>query len=222
MTRKLFASAALALTCASVGSVAYAETEISFYGGWQTSPHSILTGNLPGVGAIRKRIGWDGKSFAMPPYYGGRVTFWNGNDTGWGFELSHDKAYAGGDMAPEFSRLEFTDGHNIITVNYSKRWTNKWKTFTPYASVGLGVALPHVDITPAVGTSAGTHTYGYQLTGPAIRLTAGASYDLNERWKLFSEYQFTASDNDVDLDGGGDLHTRLITNAINFGVSYGF
>ncbi|THD76604.1 lipid A oxidase [Thalassobius vesicularis] len=219
MTRSLIAAAVLAISSAAA---AQAETEISFYGGWQTSPHSILTGTLPaGVtfpGPVRKRIGWDGKSFTMPPYYGGRVTFWNAGNTGWGFELSHDKAYAGADMAPEFTRLEFTDGHNIITVNYSKRWPNKWKTFTPYLSAGLGVALPHVDVTP----TGGTRTYGYQMTGPAMRLTAGASYALNDHWKLFTEYQFTASDNDVSLDGGGDLHTRLITNAINFGVSYGF
>ncbi|SEQ70148.1 outer membrane protein [Thalassovita taeanensis] len=219
MSRKLIASAVLAVSFATS---AAAETEVSLYGGWQTSPHSRASGTLPaGVafpGDFSKRVGWDGKSFSMPPYYGGRITWWNDRNTGWGLELSHDKAYAGADMSPEFTRLEFTDGHNIITVNYMKRWPGKWGTFTPYVGAGIGIALPHVDIEP----TGGDHTYGYQMTGPAARLTAGASYKLNDRWALFSEYQFTISDNNVDLDGGGDLHARIITNALNFGVSLSF
>lgn len=218
MSRMLIASAALAT---ALTSAAAAETELSFYSGLQTSPHSRITGTIAtgtSAGPIDKLIGWQGRSMDMPPYYGARVTFWNDRNSGWGFEFTHDKAYAGNDMLPEFSRLEFTDGHNIITVNYSKRWPNKWANFTPYVSGGVGFALPHVDITP----TGGTKTFGYQLTGPAARLTAGASYKLTERWSLFSEYQFTISENDVSLTGGGSLNTRIITNALNVGVSMGF
>ena len=219
MSRLLSTTTALTLCLAGA---AAAETQISIYGGWQTSPHSRVTGTLPaGVthpGPYSKSIGWDGKSFTMPPYYGARVTWWKTGDWGWGFELSHDKVYAGSDMSPEFTRLEFTDGHNIVTMNYMKRWPAKWDTFTPYVSAGAGFAIPHVDVTP----TGGQHTYGYQVTGPAMRLTAGASYELNDRWDLFAEYQFTASSNDATLDGGGDLHTRIITNALNFGVSFSF
>jgi lipid A oxidase len=46
--------------------------------------------------------------------------------------------------------------------------------------------------------------------------------DLSERWALFGEYQFTWSDDTADLDGGGSLETRIITNALNLGVSYRF
>ena len=218
MSRTLIPSAALAIAFATA---AAAETEISLYSGWQTSPHSRISGTIAtgtSAGPVDKLIGWDGRSFDMPPYYGARVTFWNDRNTGWGFEFTHDKAYAGDDMLPEFSKLEFTDGHNIITVNYSKRWPGKWNKFTPYVSGGVGVALPHVDITP----TGGTPTYEYQLTGPAARLTAGASYRFNDRWSAFSEYQFTISENDVKLTGGGDLNTRIITNALNVGVSIGF
>lgn len=219
MSRLLSTTSALVFFLAGA---AAAETQISIYGGWQTSPHSRITGTLPAgttyPGAFSKSIGWDGKSFSMPPYYGARVTWWQSGDWGFGIELSHDKAYAGGDMSPEFTRLEFTDGHNILTVNYMRRWQDRWGDFTPYVGAGIGVAIPHVDITPAGGTK----TYEYQYTGPAARLTAGASYRLNDRWGLFGEYQFTISDNNVDLTGGGDLHTRIITNALNVGVSFSF
>lgn len=211
---------------AAVGSLiatsAAAEIELNFYTGWQTSPHSDVTGTLPAgadfAGDFSKFIGWDGKSFAMPPYYGLRATYWTEGNTGWSLEFTHAKVYAGADMEPEFERLEFTDGHNIITVNYGKRWPQLWNNVTPYASFGLGIALPHVDITPVGGES----TYGYQLTGPAARLTAGAAYPLNDSWNLFGEYQMTVSQNEVSLEGGGDLSARIITNALNFGVGYSF
>ena len=71
-------------------------------------------------------------------------------------------------------------------------------------------------------TEGGNRTYGYQYTGPALRLTAGASYELNARWSAFGEYQFTVSDNETDLEGGGTLNTRLISNALNVGLSFRF
>jgi len=89
--------------------------------------------------------------------------------------------------------------------------------FTPYAGAGFGIAVPHVDT-----LENGNKTYGYQLTGPALRLVAGTSYELTDRWAVFGEYQFTVSQNEADLEGGGTLDTRLISNALNVGVSLRF
>ena len=203
---------------------AAAEIELSFYGGWQTSPHSRATGTYgsgPDAGdSFNALFGWEGKSFSMPPYYGLRATWWRDQSWGWGLEFSHDKAYAPEDemTAAGFERLEFTDGHNIITANVSRRWVEGWGAATPYVSAGVGIALPHVDAQP----TGGDHTFGYQLTGPAARLTAGVSYPLNDRWSFFGEYQFTWSDNSAELEGGGELNTRLITNALNVGVGVSF
>ena len=36
------------------------------------------------------------------------------------------------------------------------------------------------------------------------------------------EYKGTYSKNDVDLDGGGNLETNIVTNALNLGVSFNF
>lgn len=200
---------------------AVAETELSLYIGWQTAPHSRVEGSDPVAGVFSRAIGWDGKSFEMPPYYGGRITFWRTESFGWGFEATHAKAYmpAADRAALGFDRFELTDGHNIVTVNAQRRWKDRWGGFTPYVGAGLGVAIPHVDVQ---ATGGGPRTFGYQLTGPAVRLFAGASYDITENWAAFGEYQFTASWNDVDLDSGGSFETDLYTNAINLGVSYRF
>ncbi len=213
-----FASAAIFLSLAAPAS---AEIELSLYGGSQSSPHSRVSGTYPGTGAnYDALIGWDGKSLAPPPYYGARATWWRRPDLGFGLELTHAKVYApfAERNAIGFNRLEFTDGHNIITLNVTKRWSDRFGPFTPYVGAGLGVALPHVDVTSANGH----RTYGYQLTGPAARLTAGMKYDLTDSWALFGEYQFTYSSNRAKLPAGGTLNTDIITNAINIGVSFSF
>lgn len=199
--------------------------EISAYGGWQTSPHSVVTGNHPLTGAFDSAVGWDGKSFAAPPYYGLRGTWWRNGDSGWAMELTHAKVYAdpADRAALGFDRMEFTDGHNIITANYMRRWPGRWDSgfaasLTPYAGAGLGIALPHVDVQPA----GGTRTFGYQLTGPAMRLLAGVSRPIGDRMAVFAEYQFTYSQNEAELDGGGEMSTNIITNAVNLGLSYRF
>lgn len=210
----------LALTGATAMPVA-ADVELSFYTGWQTLPHSRISGDLPnGGGSFDRLVGWDGNSFQMPPYYGLRGTWWRNSTLGFGLEFTHAKAYAPDeDLAGlGFSDLEFTDGHNILTANVMRRWPEQWGTVTPYVGGGLGFAFPHVDADHDSGSS----TYGYQLTGPAMRLTAGASYPINDRFSVFGEYQFTYSVNEGEFDDGGSFETDLKTNALNIGISLNF
>ncbi|WP_299931744.1 outer membrane beta-barrel protein [uncultured Pelagimonas sp.] len=246
--RNLILSAAL--IGASTSSV-LAEVELSIYTGWQTAPHSRASGDIPDgdgdpetivvddsrseaalVGDVASSVaqpgesfnellGWEGKSNQMPPYYGVRATWWQNERIGYGIEFSHNKVYAVEKDREKlgFSRLELTDGLNIVTLNVSRRWKDQWGALTPYVSGGLGVAIPHVD---AKHDASGSTTFGYQVTGPALRMTAGASYALNDKYSIFGEYQFTYSSNDIDLDGGGSFKTDIKTNALNIGVSYSF
>ena len=99
---------------------AAAEMELSFYTGWQTLPHSRISGDLPnGGGSYDQLVGWEGKPFVMPPYYGARATWWRSGSLGFGVEYTHTKAYADDSTlkALGFSQLEFTDGHNVLTAN---------------------------------------------------------------------------------------------------------
>ncbi|MCA0921351.1 outer membrane beta-barrel protein [Pseudooceanicola nanhaiensis] len=216
-----YALAALVLTAAP----AAAEIEINAYTGYQTAPHSRIKGDYPDAvgGSYSALIGWDGKSWSMPPYYGVRATWWRTETLGFGIEFSHNKIYADhGDMAAAgFDTLEMTDGLNILTVNVSRRWPGMWMdgALTPYLSAGIGMAIPHVETTATAG---GPETFDYQVTGPAARATAGVSYAFNDRWSVFGEYQFVWTDIDADLDGGGSLKTTVYNNAINFGVGFKF
>jgi len=101
------------------------------------------------------------------------------------------------------------------------RFPNAVKGFgglTPYVGAGVGVAVPHVEVQP-VGQ---VQTFGYQLTGPAVQLVAGASLPLSDRWSAFGEWKGTWSHHKADLDSGGTLTTNIITNALNLGVTYHF
>jgi lipid A oxidase len=210
---------ATALT-AALAAPAAAEMELSFYSGWQTAPHSRAKGDYPGGGGdYNALLGWEGNSFELPIYYGLRGTWWQSETLGFGLEFTHTKAYADDGDRDDlgFSRLEFTDGHNIITANVLRRWPGQWGAATPYVGGGLGLAVPHVDV-----EHPGGRTYGYQVTGPAARAIAGVSYPINERFSVFGEYQFTYSWNDVDLDGGGSMETDIKTNALNVGLSLNF
>jgi lipid A oxidase len=197
---------------------AAAEVELSFYTGVQSAPHSGVSGDIGGV-PFDFTAGWEGKSFDMPPYYGLRATWWRTANLGYAFEVNHAKVYADDETraANGFDRLEFTDGHNLVTLNVFYRWPEATRRFTPYVGAGLGLAIPHVDILVD-----GQKTYGYQVTGPVVQVVAGASYALNDTWALFGEYKGTYSSNEADLEGGGKLKTDLITNALNIGLSYRF
>ena len=198
---------------AGATSAARAEVELSFYGGTQSAPHSIIDDSVLGEG----RVKWLGKSFAAPIYAGVRATWWKSDIWGFGVEVNHAKVYSENKAALGYDVLEFTDGLNLITANVFRRFPNAGR-FTPYVGGGLGIAVPHVEI-QRVGES---RTFEYQLTGPAAILVFGTSYELNDKWSLFAEYKGSYSQNTAKVDAGGTLKTNIVTNALNFGVSYSF
>lgn len=214
-----FAVTAAAALVLATAAPAMADVELSFYLGSQEAAHSRVRGSDPGgIGDFNLLVGWEGKSFEMPPYYGVRATWWRDDRLGFGIDFNHVKVYApdGTKAANGFDTLEFTDGLNVLTANVMYRFPNKSK-WTPYVGAGLGVSIPHVEV-----TTAGGKTFNYQYGGPAAALIAGVSYSFNDTWAVFGEYKGTYTRNNVDLDNGGYLKTNIVTNAVNIGVSYRF
>lgn len=197
-----------------------AQTELSFYSGYQTAPHSRVEGTDPGgAGSFSFVTAWEGDSLKTPPYWGVRATYWRSEKWGYGIDFNHAKVIAdpATRAAAGFSRLEFTDGLNILTANVWRRWENNNTPWTPYVGAGVGFAFPYVEVRSAGGT-----TENYQVTGPAVAVIAGVKYDFNDRWGVFGEYKGTYSINEASLDNGGTLKSNIVTNAINLGVSFSF
>ncbi|MBQ1203651.1 MAG: porin family protein [Loktanella sp.] len=208
----------------TVPSLAVAQIELSFYGGAQSAPSSDVS--IRGDRVIANddfRQSWEGRSFSAPIYYGIRATRWQSPTFGFGLDFAHNKIYPKDDILPEgFDVLEFTDGLNTLTVNAYRRWPNMLGDVTPYIGGGVGVSIPHVEVTHTNADGATTETFGYQLTGPAATWIAGASYPITDQWAVFGEYKGTYSQNTAKLDTGGRLRTDVFTNAVNFGVSFNF
>ena len=124
MVRLIF-SFLLLSTFLPIQNVNAQSVEIAVYVGIQSSPHSRITGKHSTAGAeYSELVGWEGKSFDAPIYYGIRATFWHSNKVSYGAEFTHTKAYApvSALQSAGFDRLELTDGHNIITFNINRRW----------------------------------------------------------------------------------------------------
>ncbi|MBD3764565.1 MAG: outer membrane beta-barrel protein [Rhodobacterales bacterium] len=206
---------AAAVTAAAPAAPA-AELELSVYSGVQEADRGRVRGNDPVLGAFSFGVDWAGKSSAMPPYYGLRATWWQPGGWGWGVEVNHAKVYADSAAmaANGFTRLEFTDGLNLVTAHALRRW-DLGLPLRPYAGAGIGAAIPHVDV-----TTPGGKTLGYQVTGPAVVWMAGASLPVSDRWSVFAEYKGSRSWNTADLTGGGKLKADVTTHALNLGVSF--
>ncbi|MEL7177502.1 MAG: outer membrane beta-barrel protein [Pseudomonadota bacterium] len=197
---------------------ASAEQELSVYTGFQTAPHGSVEGDNDGDD-FDFGVAWEGRSGEAPLYYGFRYTNWQTENWGWGVELNHAKVYADDDALDDndFDSLEFTDGLNLLTLNGMYRWKNQGSPWTPYVGAGIGLSIPHVDVD--VGDN---KTFEYQLTGFAVVAMAGVSYDINDTWAVFGEYKGSFSSNTAELEGGGELQTDIVTNALNLGVTYKF
>ena len=208
-----------ALTIIALPATAMAEVELSFYGGLQSALESDVA--VSGDSVIPDRtdtLTWEGRSFDAPPYYGWRATYWASPEFGYGLDFAHNKVYPKDDVLPAgYSKLEFTDGLNTLTVNAYRRWENAIAGLTPYVGGGVGLSIPHVEV-----VSGASETFGYQVTGPAATWIAGASYPISDQWFVFGEYKCNYTQNDADLDTGGSLSTDIITNAVNVGVSFRF
>ena len=132
---------------------AKAEWELGIYGGDAISLDSDINLQQPnGTNLTLNDVPWDSKSFEDPPYYGIRLTYWDElSDWGISFDFTHAKVYSDlgatvsqsgtlngagvpgtGSVNNTFSKLEFTDGLNLLTLNAMRRW--HWSEHvTPYA-----------------------------------------------------------------------------------------
>ncbi|MEI4471775.1 lipid A oxidase [Frigidibacter sp. MR17.24] len=207
-------TAALALGALLAPGVGQAEISLSFYSGLQSVDGTRLDAGSLGS----SDPDWAGRSLSAPPYWGARATWWA--DEAWGFavEVNHAKAYARNRAEAGYDTLEFTDGLNFATVNAFRRWQEPGRRWWPYVGAGVGLAMPHVEVTPAGGRD----TFEYQITGPVVQVVAGTTLGVSARWRVFGEWKASWSKHDIDLKDGDSLQTEFTTNAVNIGITYSF
>lgn len=221
----------------------HAEPFLSGYAGFTETFRADVKLQRPGGTDLTfQGVSWDGKSFASPIYYGFRGGYWLGELSRWGVSLEfiHAKLHAErerevmihGDLegvparlreplASTFSELSFSHGHNLIVANALYRWFPlgvRDRTFLgrlqPYGGLGLGLALPHVEV-----TTDGSVTDAYQLTGPVFQVLCGLSVDLFRHLSVFAEYKLTYVRLEAALVDGGAIRLEPWTNHFVFGLT---
>lgn len=214
---------------------------------------------------VAKDVQWRGEPFDNPIYYGIRVQRWfEGGRTGAMLDFTHSKALgekekpvkfeglfngepinATKNLGEVFRRLEFSHGHNMLTLNGLMRLPDLHARLSPYVGLGLGINLPHSEIRLKEG---GRRTYEYQYAGPVAQGLIGIEFRV-PRMSYFFEYKFTLAAYSVplsELDGteiglfadlyrqfsnwlsgeeppGGSLSTRLTSHQLigGLGVRFG-
>jgi hypothetical protein len=184
------------------------ETQIGAYSGVSyTHPSEVVIRNPGKTDLTVNDVEWMGRPFKSPIYYGLRALHW-GPFARFGamFDFTHAKAISdfghettfsgtrnGRAVAPKakvgevFRHLEFSHGHNLLTVNGLARLGTWLGRLRPYLGAGGGVALPHTE----VGfRDEQERTYEYQYAGFVGQLLAGVEVRLG-RVSLFFEYKFT-------------------------------
>jgi lipid A oxidase len=206
-------------------STARAEVQIGAYTGWIHTHSSDVGYSRPnGTNVTFESVDWDGKPFSMPPYWGVFANYWFSPGPSFGIQIdyAHAKMYSRFSsgtpvVGGTFSKLEFTDGLNLLTANALYRWpVNAW--IQPFVGVGVGFAFPHVE----VETAGFPRTFEYQVTGVAAAALAGIDFKITDNVSLLTEYKFTYADIDADLRGGGSLKTEAFTHQFMIGASYSF
>ena len=203
-----------------------AEVEVSLYMGAGGFGGSNVSGTLPGERPLNEYVNWENED--SPFYYGGRAIWWTSGNYGFGLEGSRAKGAATEEDRESIGaeRFDMSDGLSIFTANVMKSWPRR--SFAPYIGAGFGLSVPNAGIR-LKGESA--DLTAREETGIAARGMVGGKYALGNNWSLFTEYQFTVSDNEIRLEsasGGSEaeadssLKTRLTTHAINFGLSFNF
>ena len=184
---------------------------IGAYGGVPyTKPSDVHTVRPNGTDFTLKDVTWRGEPFKSPVYYGVRIAKWSETAPfGAMLDFTHSKAIANrGEEAQQsgtlnnkpltpkakisetFRKLEFSHGHNMLTLNGLFRLPLRIANISPYVGLGAGVSLPHTEIQ---FTGDLTRTYEYQYAGPTVQALFGLEFQLPQM-SIFLEYKFSYSD----------------------------
>lgn len=195
-----------------------AETLIGGYVGLPYTHASDLKFVNPGKTNLTVHdVQWEGRPFKSPIYYGLRAARWSGwSPFGTMVDFTHSKAIAIRDQTVRFSgerngaaapgpatvgntfkHMEFSHGHNMLTLNGLWRLWPATAPVVPYVGAGGGINLPHTEVQ---FLDEPDRTYEYQYTGPIGQALAGIEIRL-PGVSLFVEYKFTLARYEAPLTG---------------------
>lgn len=192
------------------------EMLVGGYGGMSyTHPSTVSIQSHDKTDMTIKGFNWIGRPFKAPIYYGLRGMTWSPTSRlGGMIDFTHAKAIANkddvatftgkrngkavaakGKIGETFRHLEFSHGHNMVTLNGLLSLMPRGAGLRPYVGAGAGLALPHTEV-GFKGDNA--RTYEYQFAGFVGQALAGIEIPLG-RVSVFFEYKFSYAPYEVPL-----------------------
>ncbi len=218
---------------------------MSLYGGMAlTENNDLRLKQSGGTDLTFHDVSYEGKDFQFPLYYGGRLTYFPAQIPHWGFglEFFHSKLYLNTDervhvtgtragapvndheaVSDTIDAFNISHGLNFLTADVIYRWFTGRRgedflgRFQPYAGVGIGAVIPHVE-----STIGGVHFEQYQWHGPGVQGFLGTNFDLTRHWSLFIEYKLSYVDLDDLAIPGGSISITPWMHHFVAGLSFRF
>ncbi len=184
------------------------ETLYAGYGGVTHTHASDVHFAKPGVtDLVAHDVQWIGRPFKSPIYYGLRAMHWPASGRiGGMLDFTHAKAISVREQSVRFTgtrngkaadgtatigdtfrHLEFSHGHNMLTLNGLLGLGSIAPAVRPYVGGGFGVSLPHTEVQ---FHDEAKRTYEYQITGPVGQVLAGLEFRL-PRVSILLEYKLS-------------------------------
>ncbi|MDQ6764635.1 MAG: hypothetical protein M3Z22_00815 [Verrucomicrobiota bacterium] len=240
-----FFAAALAALFVVFAQPARAEFNLSIFTGVALTPDNDLElKQRGGTDLTFHDISYKGRDFETPPFYGARLLWFSSENSHWGYgaEFFHLKLYGqtqdrvhvtgerNGARVDDVERIENTlqqfsisHGLNFVLADVIYRWfpSERGRGFSgclqPYAGVGLGAAVPHVE-----SNVGGRFFEEYQLHGPAVQGLVGLNVDLTRHWGVMFEYKLTyAHLGSLDIPNGS-IEITPLTHSLVAGITLRF
>jgi lipid A oxidase len=228
-----------------IASGARAEVQLSIFTGVAlTQDSDIDLHQAGGTDLTFHDVSFEGRDFETPPYYGFRALWFPTDASHWGFggEFFHMKMYAETDdtvrvtgrrdgvplndtetIDQTIQSFSLSHGLNYALGDVVYRWMpgRRGEDFlghlTPYAGIGLGLAIPHVE-----SEVNGSFHEEYQVHGPGVQGLAGMNVALTRHWGLMFEYKFTYANLDSLDIPGGSIEVTPLNHHLVTGLTFSF
>jgi len=190
-----------------------------YFGKAFAMPGDLSVSRKNGSREIYKNVNWHDHSFKLPLYYSVRLMYWpdSGGENGVALDFTHAKLYSNLQervtvnyvdadglredqqlLGDKFTRLAFSHGYNLLTVNILYRSSveeqDSFTDVSAYFGAGLGIAMPHVEIIFEDNV-----VDQYQHVGLVYQGIAGISFGPQSGFPLGLDYKVSYGDAAIDL-----------------------
>ena len=164
------------------------------------------------------------RGFKSPQYYSIRIRKSNKE-----LELIHHKLYFENNLPDNITHFEFTDGYNLLLMNFLYPFSINEYVNIFSLRFGLGTVVVHPDVTideiryykKGGGLIPTFWKSGYQICGISSQISFNFNKNISNKFSFNSELKFSHALADVDLEG--DYTINIPNTSIHFlmGISFG-